>query len=55
MGPPAVTRKLRRATAEALEGMAATIRGWGKYPQELKDAVAELLFEEAKRLAIAPR
>jgi len=46
--------KLGRATDSVLEGMAATIRSWGKYREELKEAVAKILFEEAKGMATAP-
>jgi hypothetical protein len=48
-------RKLGRATTAVLEGMAATIRSWGKYREELKDAVAKLLLGEADRIPAAPR
>jgi hypothetical protein len=46
-------RKLGRATRDAIEEMAATIRSWGKYRAELKEAVAKILFEEAERIAMA--
>ncbi len=47
-------RRLGRATRDAVEGMAATIRGWEKYREELKEAAAKLLVEEAERIAMAP-
>jgi hypothetical protein len=34
--------------------MAATIRSWRKYREELKEAVAKLLYEEAERISMAP-
>jgi hypothetical protein len=45
---------LGRATGAVLEGLAATIRNWGKYSEELKEAVEKLLFDEAKGVAMAP-
>ena len=47
-------RNLGRATIVVLEALAATIRSWGKYREELKEAVAKLLFEEAERIPMAP-
>ncbi len=47
-------RKLGRATRAVLEAMAATIRSWGNYREELKAAVVEILLEEAERIAMAP-
>ena len=47
-------RKLGRATRAVLDEIAATIRSWGKYRDEIKEVVATLLFEEAERIAIAP-
>ena len=47
-------RKLGRATRDAIERMAATIRSWEKYRGELKEEAAKLLFEEAERIAMAP-
>jgi hypothetical protein len=47
-------RKLGRATRDAIEGMAATIRSWEKYREELKEAAAKLLVDEAERIEIAP-
>ena len=45
---------LGRASRAAIDAMAATIRSWGKYRDELKEAVAKLLVEEAERIAMAP-
>jgi transposase InsO family protein len=45
--------KLGRATGAVLEGLAATIRSWGKYREELKEAVTKLLLEEAERIMMA--
>jgi transposase InsO family protein len=47
-------RKLGRATRDAIDGMAATIRSWEKYREELKEAAAKLLVEEAEHIAMAP-
>lgn len=47
-------RKRDRASRAAIDAMAATIRSWGKYREELREAVANLLFEEAERVSIAP-
>jgi hypothetical protein len=47
-------RNLGRGTTAVLDRMAVTIRSWGKYREELKDAVAKLLFEEALRIEMAP-
>lgn len=47
-------RKLGRATRDAIEAMAATIRSWEKYRGELKEAAAKLLVDEADRIATAP-
>lgn len=46
-------KKLGRATRGVLEELVATIRSWGKYREELKEAVAKLLFEEAERISMA--
>ena len=45
--------KLGRATGAVLEGLAAMIRSWGKYREDLKEEVAKLLLEEADRIAMA--
>lgn len=34
--------------------MAATIRSWETYREDLKEAAAKLLVEEAERIALAP-
>ena len=47
-------RRLGRATTAVLEALAATIRSWPKYQEELKCTVAKLLLEEAERLRTAP-
>ncbi len=47
-------RKLGRATRGAIEGLADTIRSWGRYREELKEAMAKLLWEEAERISMAP-
>jgi transposase InsO family protein len=47
-------RKLGRSTGAVLAEIAATIRSWGKYREELKEAVAKILFEEAKGMSAAP-
>ena len=44
-------RKLGRASRTVLEGMAATIRSWGNFGEELKEAVVKLLLEEARAMA----
>jgi transposase InsO family protein len=46
--------KLGRATRAVLDEMAATIRSWGKYREELRATVAKLLLEEAERIGMAP-
>ncbi len=46
--------KLGRATGAVLDEIVATIRSWGKYGEELKEAVAKLFVEEAERIAMAP-
>ena len=43
---------LGRASRTVLDGMAATIRSWGNFREELKEAVVKLLAEEAA--AVAP-
>ncbi len=44
-------RKLGRASRTVLEGMATTIRSWGNFREELKEAVVKLLSEEAAAMA----
>jgi hypothetical protein len=46
-------QKLGRVTTAVLAGLAATIRSWAKYRDELKEEVAKLLLEEAGRIAMA--
>ncbi len=46
--------KLGRATRDAIDAIAATIRSWEKYREELKETAARLLIEEAGRIAKAP-
>jgi len=50
----AALAKLGRATRAVVDEMAATIRSWRKYREELKEAVAKLLYEEAERISMAP-
>jgi hypothetical protein len=47
-------RKVGRATRAVFEGLADTIRSWGKYREELKEAMVKLLAEEAERISMAP-
>jgi hypothetical protein len=47
-------KKLGRATRAVLEELAETIRSWGKYREELKEAVTKLLVEEGERVLMAP-
>ena len=47
-------RKLRRATRAELDRMAATIRSWSTFREELREAVVKLLSEEAAAVASAP-
>jgi hypothetical protein len=42
--------KLGRATGAVLEGLAATVRSWGKYREDLKEEVSKLLLDEAARI-----
>ena len=47
-------RSLGRASRAALDALAATVRSWGKYREELKDAVVKILLEEGGRESMAP-
>jgi hypothetical protein len=47
-------RRLGRGSRAALDGMAATVRSWEKYQEELKEAVVKLLVEEGERESMAP-
>ena len=47
-------RRLGRGSGAALDALAATIRSWAKYREDLKEAVVKLLLEEGERESMAP-